>query len=213
VQNIHLLNWLEYYKDQIGVAIQFGLLIASGVLILVGLRQAQVALEQTKAAKAQALSAQEQVRMASEQLRATLIASDAALGPLIRASFAGFRTYMNDGLTREWENALFKIENRGLGPALEIEIYYGDNPSDSAGSFGEALGVGGEKEENFDKQRLAKDGVTIRYFSVHGSEFKTQIAVFEDSIPDCIFLHKVVKEAFKQEFEDRRNNPRQSGRS
>jgi hypothetical protein len=88
---VHALSWLEFYKDQIGVAIQLGLLMTSGVLIFVGLRQVQVASEQTKAAKAQARSAEEQVRMAGEQLRATLIASDAAVRPLIRASFVEFR--------------------------------------------------------------------------------------------------------------------------
>ena len=191
-----MLSWLESYKDQIGILIQLGLLVATAVLIFVGLKQAQAASAQARAADAQASSAEQQVRMASEQLRATLMASDAALRPLLKASYSAFAGPPSAD-RKQYDYVIFRIANGGLGPAMNVEVYYGNNPSETAASAPfTALEVGAELTETLETARLIEDRLTIRYQSVHGSQFETWVIPLEGNIPNSVFVYKVIKEAF-----------------
>jgi hypothetical protein len=151
-----MFNWLEGFKDQLNLLIQALLFVATLVLIRVGWKQAKAADAQAKAADAQVAAANEQVATAKAQLSlsvkemyANLSAADVATRPILHVVAEADYNNGNDGKFPD-PSVLCEISNVGLGPALNVEAFFGDIPSDSAGLFGNSFGVGENKLESFD---------------------------------------------------------------
>jgi hypothetical protein len=192
-------SWLESYKDQLGILIQLGLLAATAMLIRIGWLQAKAAIAQADAAKAQSLAAAAQSDMAkgqldlsAKQLYASLNASDAATHPVLRVWPKEENSYV---ISRHID---IVIRNLGLGPALDMEAYYGDNSSDAAGLYGEFLGTNGYAIDSFDFEQIKANCLTVRYSSAHGSRYETTL--WFNSEVGYLQQHKRIKSAFEEVF-------------
>lgn len=196
---------METYKDQLGVLIQIGLFAATIVLIRVGGKQARAADAQARAAEAQVVAANQQAEAAKTQLNLTVKQMYAALSGMDAAS----RPLLHIGTIRpdspdciDDDELMYlpdvwcEIANQGLGPALEMEAYYGDNPSEAAGMFGDYMGVGEKRTVTFELMLIKKDGLTIRYKSTHGSIYETRLHINRDD--ESIKFHRLVKNAFQE---------------
>jgi hypothetical protein len=173
----HLFDILETYKDQLGILIQVGLFVATVILIRVGWKQAGAADAQARAAEAQVLAANKQAEAAKTQLNLTikqmyaaLSGMDAANRPLIHITSLGVNTVAPPDC-----NLKCRVTNTGLGPALEMEAFYGDNPSEAAGLFGDYMGVDEKRFVDVSKERVSEEGLTVRYRSIHGSVYETTL--------------------------------------
>jgi len=185
--------WLENYKDQIGLAIQLGLLIATAVLIRVGVKQATAATAQAKAADAQAVAAaaqsttaQNQLDLSIKQLYAGLSSSDAATRPIIKLSPPKI---FNLGQSEQ----PFLIVNCGLGPALDLEAFYGAVQSEVVGLYGEFLGVNDQKTKFFEMERMKQSHLTVQYSSTQGARYETTLHFVEGQFTQ---FHRKVKNPF-----------------
>jgi hypothetical protein len=192
-------SWLESYKDQFSILIQLGLLAATAILIRIGWLQAKAAVAQADAAKAQSLAAAAQSDMAkgqldlsAKQLYASLNASNAATHPVLRVWPKEENSYVTS------QHIDIVIRNLGLGPALDMETYYGANPSDAAGLYGDFLGIEGYATEFFDFERIKADCLTVRYSSAHGSRYETTL--WFNSEVGYMRQHKRIKSAFEELF-------------
>src|SRR5271167_4011920 len=117
----------------------------------VGFRQANAAIAQAKAADAQAVAAtaqsdtaRMQFDLSVKQLYAGLSSSDAATRPLLKIAIPQLER-MIDLTVRDVTCA---ISNCGLGPALDLAAFYGDDPVEAAGLYGEFVGVDDLKKES-----------------------------------------------------------------
>jgi hypothetical protein len=194
-----MFNWLEGLKDQLNLLIQALLFVATLVLIRVGWKQAKAADAQAKAADAQVAAANEQVATAKAQLSmsmkemyANLSAADLASRPILHV--VAIPNYEDKFLG---SLLVCDVTNIGLGPALSIEAFYGSDPSDAAGLFGNSIGVGERRREEFENHRVKKDQLTIHYKSTHGSTYSTMYFYFEES-NEFIELHKLEKNVFQE---------------
>ena len=201
-------RFLESYKDQIGLLIQALLLVATIILIRVGLKQAKAADAQAKAADQQVKAAESQVTVANaqaltaqRQLYASLSSSEAATRPLLKITSPSFDQFID---TRE-KTIEFTITNCGLGPALDLTSHYGNDESDAAGLDGEFLGIGDSKIEEFEQHRVLHEDLTILYSSTQGSRYKTCIS-YDVQTGWYFQFHKLVKNAFQDfKIEDKPN--------
>jgi hypothetical protein len=189
-------DWLEGYKDQLGLLIQALLFIATIVLIRVGWKQAIAADAQAKAAAAQVAAANEQANTAKTQLDmsikemfANLSAADAATRPLLHI--------FPDLDYRGPDDLICHIESCGLGPALEVQAFYGKNPTDAAGMYGNSLAIGEKRSETFDLVRVQNEDLTIHYKSTHGSTYSTSLSYMK-GFDEYFELHTRVKNAFEE---------------
>jgi hypothetical protein len=147
----NLLDWLTS-KDVIFGLLQLGLLGATVGLIVVGFFQALAARAQVKAANAQVTAAKAQAAIAKSQLYASLRSADMAMRPILQikvdsGQLEPYLTPVTGQTTEKWQLSC-NVTNVGLGPALEIESYYGTDPSNAAGWFLESLGVGEHRTIN-----------------------------------------------------------------
>jgi hypothetical protein len=189
----NLLDWLTS-KDVIFGLLQLGLLGATVGLIVVGFFQALAARAQVEAAKAQVTAANAQAAIAKSQLYANLRSADMAMRPILRIEVTGGQHECDLFLkTGRWK-VHCDVMNIGLGPALEIEAYYGNDPSNAAGWFLEALGTGEHRIVDFLGEG---DILTIRYKSTHGSIFATQIQRYSPPNDEETFqFHKRIKDVY-----------------
>jgi hypothetical protein len=189
--------WLEGYKDQIGLLIQAFLFVATTILIRVGWKQASAADAQARAAEAQVIAANEQAMTARTQLNmslkemfANLSAADAASRPILHLTPTALEgQYSAPDLGCE-------VQNSGLGPALEIQAFYGHNQSEAAGLYGETLGIGEKKLTAFNTHRAKDEGITLRYKSTHGSTYSTTLS-YMDTADEFLELHSRVENVFE----------------
>jgi hypothetical protein len=188
-------NHLESYKDQLGLLIQALLFIATIILIRVGSKQATAADAQAKAAQAQVFAAKEQAITAKTQLNmsikemfANLSAADAATRPLLH--IVPDPEYRGPDL-------ICVIESCGLGPALELEAFYGKDPNEAAGMYGNSLAIGEKRSETFNLDRVQNEDLTIQYKSTHGSTYSTSLSYLQ-GFEEYSELHTRVKNAFEE---------------
>jgi hypothetical protein len=145
--------------------------------VVLGKTLATVA-EQTSAAKAQKEAAENQANMAIKQLYANIAQADNAVRPLVNIS---------GGLPDATHMMYFKIQNDGLGPALNIRAYLDERafvektlpriPVPLPISF---LGVGQEAQLTVREQKLALQNLVIEYASTMNSTYETRYAFGDD---------------------------------
>lgn len=136
--------------------------------------QAGAARAQAKAAEAQVLAANAEVATANLQLEASLHAAEAAVRPVMEFRLPEMEQIIDDP---DWEMNC-ELKNRGLGPALDLEAFWGDDPEEAAGLYGDSLGVQGKKMIRFYFQRMHEHELTLRYRSTHGWLYETKLAYF-----------------------------------
>ena len=189
-------DWLECYKDQFGLLIQTMLFVVTLVLLVVGWKQARAANAQAEAAEAQVVAANLQASTAKAQLNmslkdmyANLSAADAATRPLLHI--------VPDLDHGDPDVLLCHIQSCGLGPALEIEAFYGKDPSDAAGMYGNSLAIEERRSESFNCDRVQKEDLTIQYKSTHGSTYSTSLS-FMPGYDEYFELNTRAKNAFDE---------------
>jgi hypothetical protein len=185
----NLLCWLTS-KDVIFGLLQLGLLAATIGLIVVGSFQAQAARAQVGAANAQVTAANVQAAIAKSQLQASLRSADLAMRPILYID--NMKSSEGQFLVPGMWSLNANVLNTGLGPALEIEAYYGNDPSNAAGWFLESLGTGEQRIVNFVGEG---ETLTIRYKSTHGSTYETHLKRYPPPSEGTFQFHKLVKDA------------------
>jgi hypothetical protein len=143
-------------------------------------------------------AANAQAAIAKSQLCANLRSADMAMRPILRIKVDSrqldpYLTRVTGQTSEKWRLSC-NVTNVGLGPALEIESYYGNDPSNAAGWFLESLGVGEHRTVNFVGEGHV---LMIRYKSTHGSIFVTQIQRYPPPNDEETFqFHKLIKDAY-----------------
>jgi len=95
------------------------------------------------------------------------------------------------------ESILCRIKNCGHGLALEIQAFYGNDPNEAAGMYGNSLGIGETTDARFNIDKVKRDGLTLHYKSTHGSTYSTSLS-YLDSFNEFYELHNRVKNAFEE---------------
>jgi hypothetical protein len=151
-------------------------------LVIVGVLQATAAMKQAKAADRQAEAAAAQVAAAARQVEASeqqaklsKFQLHQALGSADNSTMPQCHIAMRDGTSMKHgvPCAVFKVENKGMGPAnlLRMGLYdplsksMAEETSEEVGA--KFLGIGEEINIEVPMQSLRNPGVVIRYESMH----------------------------------------------